>query len=257
MNIFFTDLDNTLIYSYKHEFWKDNSLKRNVELYEGRQISFITEKTYRLLLELKKHMGIVPVTTRTIEQYSRIDLGIGKLPSALVCNGGVLLKDGNSDQAWYEQSLRLIADSREELAAAASYLEQEKSRILEVRDIQKLFLFTKCRSAQDAAMRIRQALHPCGTEVFTNGEKLYVVPKKLNKGTAVARFTQYAGAGHTAAAGDSIFDLPMLKQADIAAAPAGCGWSDMLAGRSVYEMPGKRLFSEELLEFVLERMASL
>lgn len=254
MDIFYTDLDNTLIYSYKHEFWKENSRKRNVELYEGRQISFISEKTYQLLLELKKHTCIVPVTTRTIGQYNRIDLGIGEIPFALVCNGGVLLKDGNSDQTWYEQSLQLVADSRRELAAAARYLEQETSRILEVRDIQRLFLFTKCRSAQDVAMRIRQTLHPVQTEIFTNGEKLYVVPKKLHKGTAVARFTQYVGAEYTAAAGDSVFDLPMLNQADIAVAPAGCGWSGIRADQCVYEMSGKQLFSEELLEFILERV---
>ena len=42
MKLLCTDLDNTLIYSYKHELGNE---KRNVELYQGREISFITEKT--------------------------------------------------------------------------------------------------------------------------------------------------------------------------------------------------------------------
>ena len=44
MILFFCDLDNTLIYSYKHEI---GSKKRCVELYQGREISFMTEQTYR------------------------------------------------------------------------------------------------------------------------------------------------------------------------------------------------------------------
>ena len=43
MIAFHTDLDNTLIYSYKHDIGPQ---KRNVELYQGREISYITEETY-------------------------------------------------------------------------------------------------------------------------------------------------------------------------------------------------------------------
>ena len=39
MRIFFTDLDNTLIYSYKRDI---GDAKRCVEVYQGREISFMT-----------------------------------------------------------------------------------------------------------------------------------------------------------------------------------------------------------------------
>ena len=65
MKLLCTDLDNTLIYSYKHELGNE---KRNVELYQGREISFITEKTYELLKKVNQQYQIVPVTTRTVEQ---------------------------------------------------------------------------------------------------------------------------------------------------------------------------------------------
>ena len=70
-------------------------------------------------------MLIVPTTTRTLEQYQRIDLGIGPFPYALVCNGGVLLINGVPDEAWYQDSLHLVSDSREEMNLAMELLERE------------------------------------------------------------------------------------------------------------------------------------
>jgi len=43
MVVFNTDLDNTMIFSYKHDIGPE---KRNVEIYEGREISFITQRQY-------------------------------------------------------------------------------------------------------------------------------------------------------------------------------------------------------------------
>ena len=90
MVLFYTDLDNTMIYSYKHEIGVE---KRCAEIYHEREISYITKETYRLLQKIKakeEQLVMVPTTTRTTEQYQRIHLGIGDLPYALVCNGGVL-----------------------------------------------------------------------------------------------------------------------------------------------------------------------
>lgn len=252
MDIFHVDLDNTLIYSYKKEIGRN---KRKVEIYQGREISFVTEKTYRLLLELKKRVCIVPTTTRTIEQYGRIDLGIGRIPYALVCNGGVLLADGEQDQAWYRQSLEMVKESREEIEHAMRFLEREPDRTFELRYIRKLFVFTKCRFPQNVVRHLKEELHPQLIDVFYNGEKVYAVPKKLNKGTAVDRFRAYIGAERVFAAGDSEFDIPMLERADLAMAPAEwaeCGREAAQQGGSVRVMPGRSLFSEELLEYVLE-----
>ena len=72
MKLLCTDLDNTLIYSYKHELGNE---KRNVELYQGREISFITEKTYELLKKVNQQYQIVPVTTRTVERSEERRVG--------------------------------------------------------------------------------------------------------------------------------------------------------------------------------------
>ena len=89
MDILFTDLDNTLIYSRK-TFIED---KINVEIYNGEEISFMSKYSNELLCKLSAHLLIVPITTRTYPQYKRINFGI--LPEYVLCaNGGILLKNG-------------------------------------------------------------------------------------------------------------------------------------------------------------------
>ena len=112
MVVFHSDLDNTLIYSYKHDIGSD---KKCVEVYQNREVSFMTKKSFDLLKAVKEKVVFVPTTTRTQEQYERIDLGIGIPRLALVCNGGVLLADGREDTKWYEESLNLIMDCGSEL----------------------------------------------------------------------------------------------------------------------------------------------
>ncbi len=216
MILFFCDLDNTLIYSYKHEI---GSNKRCVEIYQGREISFMTEQTYRLLCGIKESVSIVPTTTRTVEQYQRIDLGIGALRYVLACNGGVLLQNGTEDGAWYRQSLALAEPARASLTLGRALMEQDKNRCFEVRSIRDLFLFTKSRDPLESMAYYKECLDMEQVDVYANGIKLYILPKALNKGAALLRLKKQLGADAAAAAGDSVFDVSMLNQADIAAAP--------------------------------------
>lgn len=216
MIVFHTDLDNTIIYSYKHDIGLD---KINVEWYQGRQISFVTSKTMELLNEIKEKVLMVPTSTRTIEQYERIDLAQGVFPYALVCNGGVLLRNGIKDEKWYQESLELVKESEESIMLGLKLLEQEPRRTFELRYIENLFLFTKCDSPEAVVEDLRQKLDLSLVEVFNNGTKVYVLPKALNKGNAVKRFKQIVSSDYIVAAGDSEFDIPMLKEADLPLAP--------------------------------------
>ena len=148
MIIFHTDLDNTIIYSYKHDIGES---KQCVELYQGREISFITHRTHQLLEQVKKQVVIVPTTTRTTEQYQRINLDVGEFSYALVCNGGVLLADGKEDKDWYRESLERIKGSTKELHKALELLESDKRRTFELRFIRELFVFTKCEEPESVS----------------------------------------------------------------------------------------------------------
>ncbi len=249
--VFLADLDNTLIYSYKHNIGPDTI---PVERYQGREVSFLTKQTQQLLKKLQGRMLVVPMTTRTLEQYSRIDLGIGQIRYALACNGGMLLVDGHCDRGWLEQSKRETAESRRELERAAMFLSHEKTRTLEVRFIEGLFIFTKCSDPVPAVGHLQRQLDLSLVDVMHHGQKVYVIPKKLSKGHALKRFRAYLGAQAVFAAGDSVFDYSMLKQADLAAAPPSC--KDCLDGfANICIMPGNKVFSEELLEFLLREVA--
>ena len=214
----FSDLDNTIIYSYKHDI---GAMKRSVEVYHGREISFITENTYRLLKDIKDKMLIIPTSTRTIEQYNRIQLGVGDFKYALVCNGGGLLVDGVRDENWYSDSLRSVSESKDELEFAMSLLYRDKRRTFDLRFIENLFLFTKCDNPEKVVEDLKRKLDIKKVEVFHNGTKVYVVPVNLSKGNAIKRFGNYMKSDRSIAAGDSAFDISMLKAADIGMAPYG------------------------------------
>ncbi len=251
------DLDNTLIYSARRQI---GERKKCAEYYQGRCVSYVTERTAELLKKLPESVLPVLTTTRTAEQYRRIDLGIGPLQYALVCNGGVLLRDGVEDAQWYEESLRLAAASVEERELARRILLADPERTFEVRDVRGLFLFTKSANPEKTACILREKTD-CGlVDVATNGAKVYVVPVNLDKGTAVKRFREWiACAGRRRptedsrifAAGDSIFDLSMLNEADVAVAPREMAGMPGLREDAVV-MDGTHVFSEDLLEFVLK-----
>lgn len=249
------DLDNTLIYSVRREIGKR---KKCVEYYRGRCVSYMTERTAELLKKLPESVLPVPTTTRTTEQYGRIDLGIGPLRYALVCNGGVLLADGVKDGEWYEESLRLAAVSAEERGLARRILSEDADRTFEIRDVGGLFLFTKSANPEKTACVLREKLDSGLVDVATNGAKVYVVPVTLDKGTAVRRFRRWIAARdfrrgeRVFAAGDSIFDLSMLREADMAFAPREMAGMPGLREDAVV-MDGTHVFSEDLLEFVLKR----
>ncbi|MBS6644362.1 MAG: HAD hydrolase family protein [Clostridiaceae bacterium] len=249
MIIFNSDLDNTLIYSYKHNIGEE---KVCVEIYQGREISFMTRKSYDLLKRVKEKITFVPTTTRTIEQYNRIDLGTGVPPYALVCNGGVLLTDGVEDKEWYQESLDMTAQSREELDKAAEMLEQDPERSFEIRNVRKLFLFTKSGKPELSVERLTASLDMNLVDVFNNGIKVYVVPKRLDKGTAVKRLKEMLHGEAVIAAGDSEFDVPMLKAADTAIGPEKLVERFAL-GKEVVSVGEGKVFSDEVLEYIGRR----
>ena len=248
--IFFTDLDNTLIYSYKHNIGEE---KIAVENYQGREISFMTAQSHLMLRKIKDRLRVIPITTRTVEQYRRIDMGIGAFEYVLCCNGGILLKDNEIAEKWYGDSLNEIKDSLEELKKAYGFLKNDIRRTFELRFIDGLFIFTKCREPVQVCLELRDKLDCRLVDVMSNGIKIYVLPKVLNKGRAVKRLMKFFADERTMAAGDSEFDIALLNSADVGFAP--CGFRERFGlirkMTHIEEMPKDRLFSEAMLEKIL------
>ena len=248
MIIFNTDLDNTIIYSYKHDIGEN---KICAEIYRNREISFITDKTAELLKAVNDTVILVPTTTRTLEQYNRINLGLGVPKYALVCNGGVLLKDGIEDEEWYNNSFKAVSDCQEELTLAEEILKRDVNRTFEIRNIRRLFIFTKSDKPLESIDILKGILDTSRVDVFNNGVKVYVVPKALSKGIAVNRLREKLNADKVVSAGDSEFDISMLSAADYAIAPKELSELDRLPEHTVL-FDGKGIFSEFVLEKVLD-----
>ncbi len=247
MLIFNTDLDNTMIYSYKHDIGDD---KICAEIYQGREISFVTSKTSQLIKEVNETVLLVPTTTRTLEQYNRIDLGIGIPKLALVCNGGVLLENGVENAEWYNESLRLTESAHDQLLLTEKILENDENRSFEIRNIRELFVFTKSEKPEESVENLKEQLDTDKVDVFNNGVKVYVVPKMLSKGKAIDRLREKLNPELIISAGDSEFDITMLNSSDVPIAPKDLADTANLPEKTIVVDEG--IFSEKVLERVLQ-----
>lgn len=247
MIIFNSDLDNTLIYSYKRDIGKK---KKCVELYEGREVSFMTDYSVSLLKQVAEKVLFVPTTTRTTEQYERITFDTGVPRFALTCNGGVLLVDGKREESWYRESRELAENCRQELELALYLLEADKNRSMEVRFIEELFVFTKSEESEITIDKLRQRLDTSLVDVFQNGVKVYVVPKSLSKGRAVERLRKRLKPECVIAAGDSEFDVSMLACADLAVVPEKLA-EEYFIRKDKVVIDDEKIYAEGLLEYLL------
>lgn len=207
-DILFSDLDGTLIFSASRRGVGDLVIERK----NGEPISCVTARQTELFQRLT---DVVPVTTRSIEQYRRIEFArFGFSPEYALCdNGGTLLVDGEPDVEWSGWSRGIFAECETELSRFRELMEQDTHRSFEVRLVDGLFLFTKSSEPAETLSYLGQG-EQC--ESFFTGEKVYTIPKKLSKGAAVKRLAERLGLSEFAAAGDSLMDLPMLNAAKTA-----------------------------------------
>lgn len=216
--VFISDLDNTLIFSYKKV---DSSGCICVEKKDGKEISFMTEYAYNLLQNIANRVLFVPATTRSLEQYNRVNLLKSRSPSyALVANGGLLLVDGNVDKKWHDESLEIIASSNSELKKALMVLEEHKYIYQKPRIVDEMFVFTKSSNLENTISTLNSKLNLKLVNVMNVGEKVYVLPKKLTKGNAINRLRKILNDNVFLCAGDSEFDISMLESADISIYPS-------------------------------------
>lgn len=208
--LIFADLDGTLIRSAKNRSETDVVVERK----NDEAITCVSENAAEKLALLK---NVVPVTTRSIEQYLRIEIP-GFAPKYAVCsNCGNLIINGEVCPEWRRFSETEFEKCREEMENCRKIFENDENRSFEIRLVDGLFLFTKSR-------RVSETLkNACGFEnlnCFSVGEKVYAFPKALNKGNAVKRFIERENFhGKVICAGDSLPDIPMLNIADTAIFP--------------------------------------
>lgn len=245
MNLFISDLDNTMIYSYKKDIGSDKVL---VETKDGKHLSFMTKKSYDLLNIIRTKYLFVPATTRSLEQYRRIKFNQNYEPKlALVTNGGNLLYKNKIDDKYHLDSLKLIEIAAEQLSAAIKLLKVDKHVSFEVRMVDELFAFTKSDDLSYTIENLKDKLDLSLVDVLSNGSKVYVIPKSLNKGVAVNRIKEFTGIDYAFCAGDSEFDIPMLLESDLAFVPDNLSKNSKLKDVNLMIAEGDNIFSDYIL----------
>lgn len=217
MTVFFSDLDNTAIYSHRHTI-EDSVVW--IETLHGKKQSFMTKKYYEYFVH-QNWLKVVPVTTRTYEQYKRLEKVAKDLrwKDALICNGSILLRDGIEDVAWRDESI-LISQSDQsafqELLTKTGQLWQAEAII----SVPEIMFYIKVDGGVDEAFeQLREFADPEHICIYRDSKKVYCLPASLSKGNAVKRYMKMQQDMVSIAAGDSEFDISMLEQADFCLCP--------------------------------------
>jgi hypothetical protein len=215
-----SDLDRTLIYSRGALAATGDDQRRlvAVERHDGKDASWMTRPAALELAELARRSVLVPVTTRTPEQWHRVRLPGPRPRFAVTANGGVLLVDGSPDDAWAQvvaARLARVAPLREIWEHASRVCRPEWT--VKLRNARGLFCYAVLHRKRVPPGFVAEAAAWAadrGWQLSLQGRKLYWVPRSLTKSAAVAEVAARAGTSFTLAAGDSLLDADLLEAAD-------------------------------------------
>lgn len=249
MKIFASDLDNTLIYSYK-------KIKGDcicVEMKGNKELSYMTKSAYNLIETINKKFNFIPVTTRSVKQYRRINILQNGIHIALASNGGTLLIDNEINEQWKEETKKIVEPCYDNLRKAAEILKKDKNVYFEIRIIDDIFLYTKTKNFKMTKNSIEENIETKNIFIDRNADKFYIFPNGINKGNAIRRLKKFLGQNDIViAAGDSLFDVSMLNYADIAFIPENL--ENKIFTDKIYKFEGDRIY---FADFIFNKLLKL
>ncbi|MCL2090789.1 MAG: hypothetical protein FWH11_06140 [Micrococcales bacterium] len=217
--LFVSDLDGTVVYSRRTAHRALTGLV-GVEEYDGTMISWVTPDSWRLLARLSADGRFVPCTTRTWEQYRRIDLN-GRPEWVICCNGGAVYRSGRLDRDW-DETIR-ASEPPELAAAAAETAGRAAAAGWTCRYVPPYFFYlvvppgTPTTTLDQIESRLPGGE---GWHVHRHRDrKIYWISDAVSKGAAARYVAERTGSSVTLAAGDEELDLPLLSAARRALLP--------------------------------------
>lgn len=211
MNILFSDIDNTLIFSHKKEFCGE---KIAVEYINGKEQSYIPSDLFFFLKE--NNIITIPVTTRSIEQYQRLSFLTERLMCkyAIVCNGGILLENGKIDKKWKEETLNISKVQNKEVEKIYHYV-RNNLKCKNIHYLSEFMFYIVSEDVENHYSVIRRMADLSQVFVAKHQRKIYIISKNINKGNAIKRFKKRYGIENSIVAGDSEFDISMLELGEL------------------------------------------
>lgn len=223
------DLDQTLIYSANSMALQcpDSSAPALVvaEVYEGAPLSFMTRTAWAALERLVEEAIFVPITTRTVQQFRRVNIPGRDKGYAVTTNGAVLLHNGVPDPGWAQHIRTSVAANCAPLEEVHDRLlgPSKPAAILRGRVAEDTFVYSIVKRDELSADYLEELTEWCQQQGWTTslqGRKLYCVPSPVTKEAALAEVRRRNPVDVLVAAGDSKLDAGILELADIAIRPA-------------------------------------
>jgi len=205
------DLDNTILFSIKKSRNEDICIEKIKDKDQG----FVTPYVYDNILKLNDVI-FVPITTRSTEQYRRINWPNGFNPHmAITTNGAILLKDNINDLSWHNSintiDLNVLNDLYEKL--------KDDEDFIRCRIVDESYLFVYCKNDDICDEKLNMIKSMTELNVVISGKKIYIFPDYVDKKSAVLKLKEIIKPDLLICAGDSDIDVGMLKEADLAIVP--------------------------------------
>lgn len=214
----FSDLDRSIIYSNK--FLNTDVDYSNIEVYEGREISYVSKYTIDMIKQIQKRGFFIPATTRTLNQFSRIEFskfGIN-FPWVITSNGGVILRNGEILESWQVKLKEILSKSKSIDEVVESFKKyKDCPGILKFRKAEELFFYLVVDLEVFKINMLKEftdTLDTIGWKVFMSGRKIYFLPRGLTKENAVKYLAEVVGIETFYSIGDSLMDDGMLSLSD-------------------------------------------
>ena len=224
MRVLTTDLDRTFIFSKQTVNCSEHELIC-IEKLNGQDLSYISKNVQMLMARLDDTRLIIPVTTRSLSQYERIEVfQSAYIPKfAIAANGGIVLNNGKRDTQWDEIITSNLQESMSFEQMAKHFTQDwQHPMFRSIASADQLFyvlMLIEEKIDKHWLEVLSHRIQKVGWKSYINGRKFYVLPKKLTKQSAVQYVLQQLEYSVHFAAGDSIMDLGMLQLAEKAFTP--------------------------------------
>lgn len=205
MNYFISDLDKTLIFSGHPEC-------KNVEKYQGREITFMTKKSYELFHKLLKVAMFIPCTMRSLSQTTRIDFVREYNPKYMICtNGAEIFINGELDKNWDNEMKKLV--SKEEILDLQEKVDNLNLDLVENRNVNDFYIALKFKTTHlDKELELLREIVPECYNIQQDGIKVFLLNKLIDKSNAIIYLIEKENLkGTYFVAGDSNADKKMCN----------------------------------------------
>ena len=215
-----TDLDNTMIFSHRLIGSLEDTV-HCVEFYQGRPITYMTNTTIEKLQMLMQQLLIIPVTTRSIDQFNRVEFW-SKMPYAIIDNGGSILRNGIPISEW-ENHIQEVLTSYD-LQEVYRLFCQLPNLVSAPKVVDNKFIFAKSNEVEACKQILCKKLNTKIWQISFQGTKIYAIPQGITKGIALRYLCENILSCHlpVIAAGDSNLDVSMLEYASYGIIPSDC-----------------------------------